>query len=286
MALTISTPEIPDRATHDAVHNLARSVERRDGAPPLSDQALTHLGSASVTHLVAAVGDRVVGYAQVDGRSLEVAVLDPPTLAALLNAAERRSPEGLLAWSHGTRSPLATALEARGYRQVRVLHQLRRPLADLPEPRPAAEGVTVRPFEVGRDEDAWLAVNAAAFATHPEQGSWGRADLAAREAEPWFDPAGFLLAERDGTLLGYHWTKIHDDGTGEVYVLGVDPAAQGLGLGATLLDAGLASLAARGCPAVLLYVDDSNAMAMALYEKAGFARYDVDVQWEAPAPGR
>ena len=88
----------------------------------------------------------------------------------------------------------------------------------------------------GADEDAWLAVNAAAFAGHSEQGRWTRADLLAREAEPWFDPAGFLLAERENVLLGFHWTKVHADGMGEVYVLGVDPAAHGLGLGSALLD--------------------------------------------------
>ncbi len=282
MSLTITTPEHPDAATRAVVQNLARTIERRDGAPPLSDQALTHLDSPAVMHLVASLGGRVVGYAQVAGRSLEVAVLDAPTLAALLNAAERRSRDGLLAWSHGSRSPLGRALADRGYRQARVLHQLRRSLTDLPDTRPSATGVTIRPFEVGRDEDAWLAVNAAAFADHPEQGSWQRADLEAREAEPWFDPAGFLLAERDGVLLGYHWTKIHDDGTGEVYVLGVAPSAQGLHLGGALLDAGLASLAARGCTEVLLYVDDSNATAMRLYEKAGFHSHDVDVQWASP----
>lgn len=282
MSLTISTPERPDAATRAVVHDLARTLERRDGAPPLSDQALTQLESADVTHLLASVGGRVVGYAQLAGASLEVAAPDPPTLAALLNAAERRASAGPVAWSHGTRSPLAAVLAERGYRQVRVLHQLRRALTDLPVPRPPAPGVTIRPFEVGRDEDAWLAVNAAAFATHPEQGSWVRADLAAREADPWFDPAGFLLAERDGVLLGYHWTKVHDDGTGEVYVLGIHPDAQGLGLGAALLDAGLGHLAARGCAEVLLYVDDDNATAVRLYEKAGFGRYDVDVQWAAP----
>ena len=115
----------------------------------------------------------------------------------------------------------------------------------------------VRPFRPGRDEDAWLRVNARAFATHPEQGSWTADDLRLREAEPWFDPDGFLLAWRGdpddgGVLLGFHWTKVHppgdvgDEAVGEVYVLGVDPGAQGLRLGRALTDLGLAHLRGRG----------------------------------------
>jgi mycothiol synthase len=188
----------------------------------------------------------------------------------------------LQVWTHGRRSPLAPVLEARGYRRARTLHQLLLPSTDgIDEPTPAP-GVTLRSFVPGRDEDAWLALNAAAFAHHPEQGRWTHGDLAARMAEDWFDPAGFLLAERDGALVGFHWTKVHPDGRGEVYVLGVDPAAQGLGLGATLLLAGLRHLAARGCPSVLLYVDDDNRGALHLYERYGFVRHDVDIQWIRP----
>jgi mycothiol synthase len=126
-------------------------------------------------------------------------------------------------------------------------------------------------------------VNAAAFASHAEQGRWSQRDLAARIAEPWFDATGFLLAVRDGELLGYHWTKIHPDGLGEVYVLGTAPSAQKLGLGRALLVRGLHYLADRGCPDVLLYVDGDNTGARRLYERSGFTEYDVDVQWRLPA---
>jgi mycothiol synthase len=67
-----------------------------------------------------------------------------------------------------------------------------------------------------------------------------------------------------------------------VYVLGVDPSAQGLGLGAVLLLRGLAYLRERGCPDVLLYVDASNTGAMRLYERYGFRQHDLDVQWHSP----
>ena len=261
------------------VHELAARIEQRIGAPPLSDQALTHLGSAHVEHFVA--GDR--GYAQLDGTSLEIAA-EPDAYAPLLDAAEAAAPNGLQVWTHGLRSPLATVLAERGYERARVLHQLVLPTLDSLPPDPAlADDIVVRPFVVNEDEDAWLAVNAAAFADHPEQGRWTIEDLVAREAEPWFDAAGFLLADRAGELLGYHWTKIHEDGRGEVYVLGIAPAAQGLGLGAGLLIRGLRHLKERGCPSVLLYADDSNQTALRLYERFGFERHDRDIQWRSPA---
>lgn len=274
---------VPDDATAAAVLALADEVEAADGAPPLSDQARTRLRSADVAHAVLRRDGRVRGYAQRDGRSLEV-LGDPDTLDPLLDTAAGDA--DVLIWSHGRRSRLLPALEARGLTRVRELHQLRRPLDDahpLPPEPPLAEGVTVRAFRPGDDDDAWLAVNAAAFATHPEQGGWGPADLRARLDEDWFEAAGFLLAERDGELLGYHWTKVHPDGLGEVYVLGVSPTAQGLGLGSALLVRGLAHLAGRGCPAVLLYVDGDNPGALRLYERAGFTRFDLDVQWSARA---
>ena len=106
--------------------------------------------------------------------------------------------------------------------------------------------------------------------------------LRALMAEPWFAPWDFLLADRDGELLGFHWTKVHSADLGEVYVLGISPKAQGLGLGNALLIRGLRHLAERGCTDVLLYVDGDNTGARRLYERAGFHEHDLDVQWRLP----
>jgi mycothiol synthase len=267
---------VPDEPTRAAVRALAEQVAAEDGAPPLSDQALADLGSDAVEHAVARSEDgSVIGYGQRADNAAEL-VAHREAIAAVLDAIAR---PGLLIWSHGRRSRLTTPFSERGFEPVRELHQLRRPLSDLPDNPPLAEGVRVRAFVPDQDEDAWLAVNAAAFAQHPEQGRWTRADLEARKAEKWFDPAGVLLAERGGELLGFHWTKVHPDGPGEVYVLGIGPAAQGLGLGKALLVRGLHHLAERGCHEVLLYVDGDNASAQHLYERAGFRPHDLDVQW-------
>jgi mycothiol synthase len=274
------TRDLPDEPTRAAVRALAEQVAAEDGAPPLSDQALADLGSDAVEHAVARADDgTVIGYGQRTENAAELVALRD-AIAPVLDAIAR---PGLLIWSHGRRSRLTTPFSERGFEPVRELHQLRRPLTDLPDNPPLAEGVRVRAFAPGQDEEAWLAVNAAAFAQHPEQGRWTRGDLEARMAESWFDPAGVLLAERGGELLGFHWTKVHPDGDGEVYVLAVSPAAQGLGLGRALLVRGLRHLAGRGCPSVRLYVDGDNPTALRLYENAGFVSFDLDVQWLLPA---
>jgi mycothiol synthase len=168
-----------------------------------------------------------------------------------------------------------------GLSLFRELRQLRRPLEplDIPEAVLPA-GVTVRTFVPGQDDSAWLAVNSAAFAHHPEQGGLTQRDLDDRKAEPWFDPEGFFLAERDGELVGFHWTKVHaEERIGEVYVVGIRPDAQGGGLGKALTAIGLRHLAARGLPTAMLYVDADNTAAVTVYERLGFVTHEVDLMY-------
>ena len=200
--------------------------------------------------------------------------------------------DGLKAWSHGNHEAAADLAARYGYVPVRELWKMRLATAasDLPDV-PLPEGVTLRGFEPGRDEEAWLAVNRAAFAHHPEQGAMTRADLDARMAEDWFSPEGFLLAEdASGRLLGFHWTKIHPrhgdhPAIGEVYVVGVAPEAQGTGLGKALTVAGIRHLQRQGLHAVMLYVDGDNIPAVALYRRLGFTRWDMDVMYAPRTAG-
>ena len=137
-----------------------------------------------------------------------------------------------------------------------------------------------RPFEPGVDDDAWIAVNNRAFDWHPEQGGWTRDMLTEHFTEPWFDPAGFLMHERDGRLAAFCWTKIHADenpALGEIYVIAVDPDFHGAGLGTSITLAALDWLQReRGITVGMLYVDAANEPAVRLYEKLGFTVHHID----------
>lgn len=167
-----------------------------------------------------------------------------------------------------------------GLERWRDLLQMRRPLPH-PDAPTFPSGVRVRSFEPGRDEAAWLRVNGRAFAAHPEQGAVTLDDLRGRIAEPWFEPADFLLAEEGDVLIGFCWTKIPGDGTGEIYVIGTDPDHRGRGLGRALVLAGLTHMTERGATTATLYVDRSNEPAVELYRSLGFEVDHIDRAYAA-----
>jgi mycothiol synthase len=313
-----------DPAEVRAVSDLVESATEADGVRPLSEHVVLHLrygGDDRVRNVLAWDGDQLAAYAhldvtdEVEGASAELAV--GPRFRGrglgrrLVEATLAETPDGRLRlWSHGGHPGAAALARSMGFVESRALWQLRRSLyAALPEPELPA-GVTVRAFVPGQDDEAWVGLNAAAFADHPEQGSWTVDDLHRRMREPWFDPGGFFLAEREGAggrrLVGFHWTKVHGgahphtglpDGPhaheghghepiGEVYVLGVDPAEQGNGLGRALTVVGLRHLRHLGLPAAMLYVDADNAAAIAVYTRLGFTRWETDVMFRRvpPAP--
>lgn len=288
-----------DEASRRAVDHLLDRAARHDRAQPLSDHLLFDLhdpASATFTGLLAR-GQRgeLDGYAQLQPNngvwSLAAVVApaqraDPEVLAELLGAAlaaVARAGGGEVNWwvldagLGGADVEAAVAMAGGGLRLGRELHQMRR---TLPIDRTA--GVAVRPFVVGRDEAAWLAVNNRAFAGHAEQGGWTLDQLRQREREPWFDPDGFLLHERDGRLAAFCWTKVHDDTTptmGEIYAIAVDPDFPGLGLGTALTVAGLEHLGAQGLTVGMLYVDGGNTGAVTMYERLGFTVHHTDRAW-------
>jgi mycothiol synthase len=283
-----------DAGTAAAVRALAAEAAEHDGVPPLSEQPLLWLtgGGPSIVHLlVRDPGAGVLGYAQVDARDPGLAtaeVVVAPAhrrrgtgtvlLDAALVAVRARGGAAVDVWAHGDVAPARALAARRGLVPVRELWQMALdPLVVPDRLPPLPDGVTVRAFVPGRDEDAWVAVNARAFAQHPEQGRLTRADLEAREAEPWFEPAGLLLAEQDGRLLGSGWTKVATPAEGEIYALGVDPDAQGRRLGPALTARMLAHLHGRGVARVVLYTEGDNAPAIRVYRAAGFERSALDV---------
>jgi mycothiol synthase len=298
-----------DRLDADEVHQvtaLVDAVTAHDGVRPLSEHVMLHLrycGDTPARNFLVHNASTLVGYAHLDttdaveGASAELTVhpdhrgngYGRQLVEALVDqiGADQR----LRLWSHGAHAGAAHLARSMGFKRERVLWQMRRSLfAPVPEPD-WPEDVTVRTFVVGQDEDAWLDVNNRAFAEHPDQGTWTLDDLRMREQEPWFDANGFFLTERDGKLVGFHWTKVHGaQGTdhdhthdhahepiGEVYVVGVDPSMQGKRLGPALTLRGLQHLRSLGLSQVMLYVDEANTNAIRTYERLGFAKWDVDV---------
>ncbi|MBD3147804.1 mycothiol synthase [Microbispora bryophytorum] len=277
-----------------AVLALVEAAAEADGVAPLNEHVMLqvrHGGDHGARAVLLYEDGKVAGFAHLDpadpaeGPSGEL-VVHPAFRGRglgrrLLDDALEASGGRLRLWAHGDLPGAARLAASAGLARARSLWQMRRPLS---EPLPAAalpEGVRLRTFEPGRDEKAWLTLNALAFATHPEQGSWTPADLELRERESWFDPAGFFLAVRGEALAGFHWTKVHDgdEPIGEVYVVGVAPGERGTGLGRALTLAGLAHLRALGLAQVMLYVDEENTAAVRLYESLGFTRWNTDVMY-------
>ncbi|MGO1537397.1 MAG: mycothiol synthase [Yaniella sp.] len=188
------------------------------------------------------------------------------------------------AWTHGDH-PAARGLAASaGLEPARILYRMALEIdresfgeADL------ADTYTIRTFVPGDDDAEWLSLNATAFADHPEQGQLTQADLDARKAEDWFDPAGFFVAENTaGTLVGFHWTKTPvGSAAGEVYAVGVHPSTQGSGLGKALTIHGMNHLASAGLEKIVLYVDDENRPAVNLYNSLGFGIENTDVMFSS-----
>lgn len=280
-----------DPAQLETVRAAAEETTTADGVAPLSEAFLLGLPRDG-EHLVATVEGVFAGYAQTAADGAVEAFVIPPARtkgvgSALLTAALERRP-GARPWAHGD-LPASRALAASlGLAVVRELLVLSRLVADGDEVDPELPaGFTHRAFEPGRDDDALLAVNAAAFATHPEQGDLDAAGLAERMGQPWFEAEGLILVESaaDGTadrrLAGFHWTKVDppDGDVGEVYVVGVHPDLHGRGLGGPITRLGLAHLARRGVHEVELYVEGDNDPALATYRRAGFERKAVHVMY-------
>ena len=273
-----------------AVHGLLDASSRADGRAPLSDHLrldLANGGGPGFAAITVEEGDRLAGYAQLAtingthniGLTVHPDLRADPTIGhRLLHTAvdvvARTGGGSVQWWAFAATTADADLATSAGLTMTRELLQMQVP---LPVDRPV--DVVTRPFEPGRDEDAFLAVNNRAFASHPEQGGWTLETLRQREAEDWFDPDGFLLHERDDRLAAFCWTKLHHDESpvvGEIYVIAVDPDFQGLGLGNQLTLAGLASIGARGVTIGMLYVDGGNTTAVTMYERLGFTTQRTD----------
>jgi mycothiol synthase len=304
-----------DAAEVRAVSDLVEAATEADGVRPLSEHVMLHLrygGDRPVRNVLVWWGENLAAYGhldvtdQVEGASAEVVVHPDRRRQGLghrlVQATLDETPDGRLRlWAHGGHPGAAALARSMGFELSRSLWQMRRSLhAPLPSVS-LPEGVAVRTFRAGEDDEPWVRVNAAAFRAHPEQGHWTVDDLHRRMQEPWFDPDGFFLAHRGGDLVGFHWTKVHGgdedpehvghpdgphaheghghDPIGEVYVVGVAPGETGTGLGKALTVTGLRYLRHRGLPSAMLYVDSDNEAAIGLYTRLGFIRWETDLMF-------
>lgn len=284
------------------IRELIDAATRADGVAPVGDQVLRELSHDRTRHLLAVDGADMVGYlnltpADEQASAMAELVVHPSARRRGVGSAMARQGlteggDGARIWAHGNLEAARATAASLGLSVVRELLQMRRPLVDLPAAT-IPDGVRVATYSGPADNAELLRVNNSAFAWHPEQGGWTDADIDERRGETWFDPNGLFLAfdETSGKLLGFHWTKlhaasrgeIHMPDLGEVYVVGVDPAAQGRGLGAALTLIGLHYLADRlsdsSNGAVMLYVEADNAAAVKIYERMGFEVSSVDTAY-------
>ncbi|TDE60405.1 mycothiol synthase [Nonomuraea mesophila] len=304
VSVRVEVRQVLDDQEITDVLGLVQAATEADGVRPLNEHVMLHLrygGDPQARSLLLMDDGTLAGYAHVDPTD----EVEGPSAELVVHPAHRRRGHGarLLRsvmdqaggrarlWAHGGHPGAGALAAAFGFERVRSLWQMRRSLSAPLPPVTLPPDVGLRMFAPGQDEEAWLKVNAEAFADHPEQGAWTMDDLLRREQEPWFDPEGFFLAFRGDRLAGFHWTKVHGSSEhgheplGEVYVVGVDPSQQGTGLGKALTLAGLHHIRERGLAQAMLYVDEANTAAIRLYESLGFDRYDVDVMYAAPEAG-
>lgn len=343
----------PDTAEQQAIASLVRAAAQQDGVPAFGGHVLENLAAVDVLTLHEAgdadggtagdagardadSGDVEAGNRRVAGEggrlvgAVAAPASDPAELVVHPDFRRRGHGGALLCagidragkvWAHGDLPAARSLAAAQGLHPVRTLLQLGRELPLPPELARAQwpDGVAVRTFQPGVDDEHFLAVNGRAFAWHPEQGRLDAAGLATEMAQDWFDPAGFFLAVASdtgagpdgksgpdgkagpsgtawsggtagsgGRVLGFHWTKLHrepeSEPVGEVYVLGVDPQSTVRGLGTPLTVTGLVHLARRGAQRAILYVEGDNAPALRLYRKLGFDTVGTDVVY-APDAG-
>jgi mycothiol synthase len=287
--LTISVAGALTESEINSVLRLRADAEAVDHIVALNEAAVLHLRRPHPTtrHLLVSEDGDLVGYAQLElgtEWSAGQLVVSPNHRRQgvgrqLLRRLIMESPTPLRVWAMGD-TPAARAL-ATGVGMVRqreLLIMERRLDDELPEPV-IPPGVQIRTFVPGQDEQEWLRVNAAAFASHPEQALIDLDDLNDRMAESWFDARGFFVATKDGSMVGFHWTKQHQDQLGEVYVLGIAPWAARRGLGKALLLTGLRWLQQQGNSRVKLYVESDHQAAIELYLTYGFATASRDVMY-------
>jgi len=279
--------------TGDRLTILAEA-EKYDGIAPFSEAFLRGITEdLGHRHFEEHSGGELAGLAALAPDGSAELVVHPAVRhrgygAALARAVLEAEPAAGI-WAHGDLPEARETARSLGMRKTRELYVMGlggdalRAGADLTVPAgyealnyPAA----VERFGREAVEGQWLAVNNDAFSWHPEQGGWDADRLRRGMDTDWFDPDGVWFLYRDGVMAGFHWTKPHPGGVGEVYVIGLATAFRGAGLGTPLLSLGLGHLVGNGADEVILYVEADNGPAVHRYDVMGFTVKESHVVYQ------
>jgi mycothiol synthase len=292
VATQLTAEEVP------RVRALIDAAREHDGVSAIGEHKFLRVSSGAevpgVTALLAYHGGKLVGYANTEqfpiagGRRLSAEIVVDPgwrrhgTASALLEEvlreARQQAVDRVDIWAYRQLSGTRELAAKFGFQPSRALLEIRTALPEQFPEAPLPEGVALRAFLPERDSAEWLALNNLVFASHPEQGAWDDADLAARLEQPWFDARDFLVAERQGRLVAYNWLKLdHASKEGEIYVIGVHPAERRRHFGRSLTVLGLRHMRQRGMEQATAYVDAENSNALAMYYSLGFSLDHTDL---------
>jgi mycothiol synthase len=200
-------------------------------------------------------------------------------------AEQRLVPGGQLkAYVAERNAAYAAVVEARGYALVRHSFRMEADLSSEPAAPDWPEGITVREFVSGEDDQRVYEVQEETFAD--------QADAEPLTYEEWrhwsfrepFDPGLWFLAEDGAELAGILLARSEragDETLGWISVLGVRRPWRRRGLGRALLLHSFHALRARGKPRAGLGVDGSNPTgAVQLYEAVGMRVVRRNDHWE------
>jgi len=191
---------------------------------------------------------------------------------------------GLTWWISAHETWAEAIARTLGMERERELLQMRVRLAGEVLDRIQHSATLTNSCDPRTDIDGVIEVNNRAFGDHPEQGGWTREDFDRRMNATWFSPDDLRVVHIDGTVAAFCWTKRHDQtehdpALGEIYVIAVDPAHHGKGLGRGVVAAGLAHIRAEISPDAMLYVDAANTSAVSLYTSLGMDIHHRESAW-------
>lgn len=292
--------EIVSRLEGEHVDHLEELIEdatRVDHHEPIGEHKFLRLqqGDDLGMAMLAYVSDELAGYAHTltygpPGKrrvSCEIVVhpeyrrkgIGSMLLKRAIEHAHNESATRIDLWAYNDSTASKHMARAFSFKEVRRLLHMHRHPGEPPQPA-APEGASLRTFRSGEDE-MLVRLNNRIFEGHPEQGAWTLEDFRARAQQKWFNPTDILVLQVHGVPAGFCWVKVEERGTegrvGEIYVIGTTPEYRGRGLGRFLLSKALQHLSSRRINAVAVYVDESNAAAVRLYESFDFHHHHVDI---------